>query len=1095
MAVERIIGVDFGTSTSVIRVKRYENGTYVGEKLETKDVVFNNTPITPTLVQINKDDPSKKPYFGYEAQQYRKDYNDFHSFKMDLESADPEAKARARELTKSFYGYLAQEYKNQSDGGHLGDHGDKKRTLISYPVKWSEETKAFMLETARNAGFPNVTGMDEAQAAIQAVTVMSADHLKKHGLLTAGQSATILLIDMGAGTTDLVLARYTPGEKPKTEVLNTWPRGGDLHFGGREIDDLLPGYFRELLLEELPPKTVDKLLRIPADQYKSWKELTVSPDLANGVSVRTFSALDQRLSFVDMELDFTLDREAFETCLSSYLPQFPALVKGCLEDAGVPGSDVDLVIVTGGHSQWYFVNDMLTGKLTRFGEMGLTKIQQNPARIVPISRPQETVALGLAYSGLPVEFVKPTPVPPSPGPDPEPPVPSRDDFRLKLDPNSSPLFFNGAAVVFGTVESGSVNVGNTVWVHGGPADGKYVQVKNIACHNENVPSAKTGDEIAIQLLGISYKEAEAITHITGKAANPVDPPEPPVTGSFRLKLVPENKAFPAGGGTMVVGTVLEGSVKVGDHVYVCGGPGQAQKVQVQKIVNRRDGTTITSAGVEAFVTVQLSGISVANAACATYLADKADGPVPPPPGPDSDGEDFMMVIHPRGLFNAENGSSMALGTVMQGRIMTGDWVYICGNPGQPQERMQVCSVYNRAMEPISSAKKGTIVRVKFFGHVQDAVRKSAFIAARRPDYRPVPQPQTQLSLSQQRFVFKLSLSKHSTHYPEAKMVWATGRLQDGSIRPSDTVYVCSTTGTALEAQVVDIESVGILMDMHSNEANRLYQSYNILLSGVTGSDLQNASCLRAIPENVTPPPLKPVKPEPVTPTPSPQPVTPTPGGGGFKPLIQIIGDKIAENQKAKLENTLRWMESVEQDAHTIPHAPESEFEIGSAPGNNCTIRKYKGSSPIVSIPPVILGHRVVAIEKYAFSGPLATQANKAIEAVIIPASICEIGNSAFANCINLKLVIAHKMVHTIGDAAFSGCNSLLRMDFGMGPCEVGQVHLPPALKTVGSQAFAKVLSFSIECIFKVVTISKMTKVKNPIGGKTFDPKYCAVFYY
>lgn len=537
MAVERIIGVDFGTSTSVIRVKRYENGTYVGEQLETRDVVFNNTPITPTLVLRKNEDPSVC-YFGYEAQGPKKKFTGYHSFKMDLESSDPEARALARELTKAFYGYLAQEYKNQSDGGYLGEYDDKKRTIISYPVKWSDETKDFMLETAKKAGFPNVTGMDEAQAAIQAVTVMSADHLKKHGLLTAGQTATILLIDMGAGTTDLVLARYTPGQTPKTEILNTWPRGGTLQFGGREIDSLLPDYFRELLLKELDPQTTEKMLRIPSDQYKSWKELTVSPALARQESVDGFSALEQRLccSDEDIELDFCLDREAFETCLSGYLPQFPALVKGCLEDADIAGSEVDLVIVTGGHSQWYFVNDMLTGKLTRFGDMGLTRIQKEPARIVPISRPQETVALGLAYSGLPVEFI--APAPPKPPVPPEPPV-KEDSFRLKLDPKNEPFFFNDATVVFGTVESGSVRTGDTLWVCGGPGDGKYVQVKNIALHLEskNVSSAKTGDTIAIQLLGISVAEAGAATHITGKAPKLVGPVDPPKSTESVEKLV------------------------------------------------------------------------------------------------------------------------------------------------------------------------------------------------------------------------------------------------------------------------------------------------------------------------------------------------------------------------------------------------------------------------------------------------------------------------------------------------------------------------------------------------------------------------------
>lgn len=90
-----------------------------------------------------------------------------------------EKRDAARELTEEFLRYMAKQYKTQSEGGHLGEADDQERTIISYPVKWSEGTKKFMVEVARKAGFSNVSGMDEAQAAIQAVTVMSTDYLQK----------------------------------------------------------------------------------------------------------------------------------------------------------------------------------------------------------------------------------------------------------------------------------------------------------------------------------------------------------------------------------------------------------------------------------------------------------------------------------------------------------------------------------------------------------------------------------------------------------------------------------------------------------------------------------------------------------------------------------------------------------------------------------------------------------------------------------------------------------------------------------------------------------------------------------------------------
>lgn len=399
MEAERIIGIDFGTSTSVIRVKRYENGIPLGEKLDTKGVVFGNGmgEIVPTLIQ-KKDNDESITYYGYQARKKRQMHTTYHSFKVDLESIDPEKCALARKLTEEFFCYLVKTYKAQSEGGHLGDPGDNERTIVSYPVKWSEETRSFMIDAAKRAGFPNVSGMDEAQAAIHAVTVMSEDHLRKNNLLANGKSTNILLIDMGAGTTDLVLCCHTPGKTPKTEILTTWPKNSEILFGGREVDHLLQGFFRDYM----KPEDLERALKsVGVDQFKSWKEEFVSPALAKSDAVMDFYALDNYAENVGIKMDeYTLNRAGFEKCMGGYLKQLPELINGCLNSAGMNGSDVDLVIVTGGHSQWYFVKEMIAGKMPKFGNLELVKLKADPSRIIQITRPQETVALGLVYGQL-----------------------------------------------------------------------------------------------------------------------------------------------------------------------------------------------------------------------------------------------------------------------------------------------------------------------------------------------------------------------------------------------------------------------------------------------------------------------------------------------------------------------------------------------------------------------------------------------------------------------------------------------------------------------------------------------------------------------
>ena len=58
------------------------------------------------------------------------------------------------------------------------------------------------------------------------------------------------------------------------------------------------------------------------------------------------------------------------------------------------GSDIDLVITTGGHSQWYFIDGIIRSKSL------LKKINEDGGRIIPVPRPHETVALGLVYSPM-----------------------------------------------------------------------------------------------------------------------------------------------------------------------------------------------------------------------------------------------------------------------------------------------------------------------------------------------------------------------------------------------------------------------------------------------------------------------------------------------------------------------------------------------------------------------------------------------------------------------------------------------------------------------------------------------------------------------
>ncbi|WP_343249849.1 Hsp70 family protein [Diplocloster hominis] len=413
MAAKRIIGIDFGTSTSVVRVKRYgEDRTPIGDRLFVNNVLFDGRDSIPTLVQL-PDDMEITPEltlsdedcdFGYYAAAEQPGMTTYRNFKVELESDQPAIRMRAKWLTSRFFQYLYEVYQQQKN--QLGDNSDEEITYVSYPAKYAEENRQFMIDVAAQAGFPNVKGITEPEAAVRAVMVQEEKELRSMGLLGGDGCSYLLFLDMGAGTTDIAVCRY---EKDETQIISTWPdKTTNLYFGGKDVDYILTGYIERYLKEHrdiVPDYFIDSFTEKYIDNIKTWKETTVSRTLKRDKSIPYFQTVKNPYPALP---DFSpaIDREEFEQACTEYLKNFAVLVNGSLDHtlATVPefpgGQAIDLVILTGGHSQWYFIKDMLEGKKPEFGFLDLPKIRANPSRICVNGKPQETVAVGMAYEPL-----------------------------------------------------------------------------------------------------------------------------------------------------------------------------------------------------------------------------------------------------------------------------------------------------------------------------------------------------------------------------------------------------------------------------------------------------------------------------------------------------------------------------------------------------------------------------------------------------------------------------------------------------------------------------------------------------------------------
>ena len=412
--MKRQIGLDFGTTTTVVVYRDHDN-TNPGDA---KPVIFDGVNYVPTLILMDGYVTSKKGIsthhdaaFGREAENAHK----FHSllkrnFKMGLISKDPAVRKEAQALTKDFFVYL---YKNY-DAKALEKKDspiESISTWVTYPAKFPSDVQNFLKEAAEEAGFRNVRLLDESKAAMAFSLTYDTGRIRNYVQSLPKSKVNVLLIDMGAGTTDIAVFRYDKDDPVAFEHLCSWPKNGAVNFGGREIDEKLCRFYKEKLgkdaiVEELfrnDPEVAEKLLE---KLVKAFKDGTLSPMLAENKTVDLLPGdLENIADDMDEDPHTDLNRGTFEALLKDYLPQFPVLVTGALEEAGMSGKDVDMVILTGGHSQWYFVEDQLAA-------LGIAK-----KAIFTFSDPHMVVAQGAAWYTEPKK--KPIPVS-DPKPDPKP---------------------------------------------------------------------------------------------------------------------------------------------------------------------------------------------------------------------------------------------------------------------------------------------------------------------------------------------------------------------------------------------------------------------------------------------------------------------------------------------------------------------------------------------------------------------------------------------------------------------------------------------------------------------------------------------------
>lgn len=407
--ITRIIGIDFGTSTSVVKI--YNNGggdsvytLSVGNGMqEIPTIIFRRASdgmlfiADEALMQINQ---------GTEGETYR-------NFKLDLVSDVDNVKAAAVEYTTLFFKYLHKRYEEQCNMGSFGNC-DQTKVYVSYPAKWPSFVRLIMLDCAIKAGFgtrDTVFGLDEPTAAAVASLHEREKELKEAGLYFENTTYKAMMVDMGAGTTDIVLFEYRI-EGGNLHINNpvTYPTAESTKLcGGREIDEIFSEFCATYCHSipaagNVPQGFLDKC----RSEAKPWKEEVVSMGLKENLEIKSPGFIIQQINMmkqfglpVNPNLQpFVMNRLTFESITQTHWQNWRNMLEEAFGEGRKFGynstDDINVIILNGGHSQWYGVKDFLLGKpFANLKPLSFKNIQNYPASLVQSIKPSQTVATGL----------------------------------------------------------------------------------------------------------------------------------------------------------------------------------------------------------------------------------------------------------------------------------------------------------------------------------------------------------------------------------------------------------------------------------------------------------------------------------------------------------------------------------------------------------------------------------------------------------------------------------------------------------------------------------------------------------------------------
>jgi len=255
-----------------------------------------------------------------------------------------------------------------------------KEVVITVPAAFNTDERQATIKAALIAGFKECHILDEPTATLIHYINDDSGDLSSHR--SSLYSKNIMVYDIGGGTLDVCIARIDEdeNENPNVRILSRSPRKD---IGGNNFDQLLGAYF--LTTHEQSNGEIQEYSTI--DQHKIISKIVSQAEsykIELSDFVRIYRDKPRRLNRKEIPVVFdcinnrkvqciltkTIADQLFACLTDEDTGELLKPVDQCLREADLERNDVDLVLLTGGMSEYYVIDD----KIKEFFDNGKTVI-------------------------------------------------------------------------------------------------------------------------------------------------------------------------------------------------------------------------------------------------------------------------------------------------------------------------------------------------------------------------------------------------------------------------------------------------------------------------------------------------------------------------------------------------------------------------------------------------------------------------------------------------------------------------------------------------------------------------------------------------